>query len=171
MLHLFCVIQMNDSRLAIRVKPTRKTWNGCPSNVKRSMQCHACKAWWHFKCTGLQDDQISRLANSPDPFVCASCLYVKGAMHTVAKRVVPRNGTQSPVQMPKDHCQCSALIGILDAKLEPSILPRAENIKSSATPFFHLCLSGERQPLTDKNKTDPGNLGKSLDPVYQSVNP
>ncbi|KER20907.1 hypothetical protein T265_15216, partial [Opisthorchis viverrini] len=29
----------------------------------------------------------------------------------------------------------------------------------------------ERQPLTDKNKTDPGNLGKSLDPVYQSVNP
>ncbi|KER28773.1 hypothetical protein T265_04464 [Opisthorchis viverrini] len=31
--------------------------------------------------------------------------------------------------------------------------------------------AGERQPLTDKNKTDPGNLGKSLDPVYQSVNP
>ncbi|KER22020.1 hypothetical protein T265_09774 [Opisthorchis viverrini] len=28
----------------------------------------------------------------------------------------------------------------------------------------------ERQPLTNKNKTDPGNLGKSLDPVYQSVN-
>ncbi|KER23421.1 hypothetical protein T265_08694 [Opisthorchis viverrini] len=25
-----------------------------------------------------------------------------------------------------------------------------------------------RQPLTDKNKTDPENLGKSLDPVYQS---
>ncbi|KER23964.1 hypothetical protein T265_08261 [Opisthorchis viverrini] len=30
--------------------------------------------------------------------------------------------------------------------------------------------SGEREPLTDKNETDPGNLGKSLDPVYQSVN-
>ncbi|KER29005.1 hypothetical protein T265_04296 [Opisthorchis viverrini] len=28
----------------------------------------------------------------------------------------------------------------------------------------------QRQPLTDKNKTDPGNLGKSLDPVYRSVN-
>ncbi|KER33574.1 LOW QUALITY PROTEIN: hypothetical protein T265_12604 [Opisthorchis viverrini] len=27
----------------------------------------------------------------------------------------------------------------------------------------------ERQPLTDKNKTDPGNLGKILDPVYQSL--
>ncbi|KER32761.1 hypothetical protein T265_01245 [Opisthorchis viverrini] len=27
----------------------------------------------------------------------------------------------------------------------------------------------ERQPLTDKNKTDPGDLGKSLDPVCQSV--
>ncbi|GAA51611.1 hypothetical protein CLF_106463 [Clonorchis sinensis] len=29
---------------------------------------------------------------------------------------------------------------------------------------------GERQPLNNKNKTDPGTLGKSLDPVYQSVN-
>ncbi|GAA54546.1 AP-1 complex subunit sigma 1/2 [Clonorchis sinensis] len=27
---------------------------------------------------------------------------------------------------------------------------------------------GERQPLKDKNKTDPGNLGESLDPGYQS---
>ncbi|KER23032.1 hypothetical protein T265_14727, partial [Opisthorchis viverrini] len=32
-----------------------------------------------------------------------------------------------------------------------------------------IVICGERQPLTDKNKTDPGNLGKSLDPVYQSV--
>ncbi|GAA57518.1 hypothetical protein CLF_112837 [Clonorchis sinensis] len=32
--------------------------NGCPSNVRRGMQCHTCKAWWHFKCTGLQDDQL-----------------------------------------------------------------------------------------------------------------
>ncbi|GAA52358.1 hypothetical protein CLF_107924 [Clonorchis sinensis] len=30
---------------------------------------------------------------------------------------------------------------------------------------------GEWQPLNGKNKTDPGNLGESLDPVYQSVNP
>ncbi|GAA52344.1 protein TFG [Clonorchis sinensis] len=30
---------------------------------------------------------------------------------------------------------------------------------------------GERQLLNDKNKTDPGNLGESLDPVYQSMNP
>ncbi|KAG5448495.1 hypothetical protein CSKR_101938 [Clonorchis sinensis] len=29
----------------------------------------------------------------------------------------------------------------------------------------------EGQPLNDKNKTDPGNLGESLAPVYQSVNP
>ncbi|KAG5454452.1 Ras- protein Rab-8A [Clonorchis sinensis] len=28
---------------------------------------------------------------------------------------------------------------------------------------------GERQLLNDKNKTDPGNLGKSLAPVYQSL--
>ncbi|KER26640.1 hypothetical protein T265_06143 [Opisthorchis viverrini] len=30
--------------------------------------------------------------------------------------------------------------------------------------------TGERQPLTDKNKTDQGNLDKDLDPVYQSMN-
>ncbi|GAA49870.1 hypothetical protein CLF_103700 [Clonorchis sinensis] len=30
---------------------------------------------------------------------------------------------------------------------------------------------GDRQPLNGRNKTDPGNLGESLDPVYQSVNP
>ncbi|GAA52707.1 hypothetical protein CLF_108652 [Clonorchis sinensis] len=30
---------------------------------------------------------------------------------------------------------------------------------------------GERQLLNDKNKTDPGNLGESLDPVYQSTKP
>ncbi|GAA55220.1 hypothetical protein CLF_107300 [Clonorchis sinensis] len=30
---------------------------------------------------------------------------------------------------------------------------------------------GERQPLNDKNKTDPGNLAESLDLEYQSVNP
>ncbi|GAA50483.1 intraflagellar transport protein 46 homolog [Clonorchis sinensis] len=30
---------------------------------------------------------------------------------------------------------------------------------------------GERQLLNDKNKTDPRNLGESLAPVYQSVNP
>ncbi|KAG5444997.1 hypothetical protein CSKR_203125, partial [Clonorchis sinensis] len=52
-----------------------------------------------------------------------------------------------------------------------NILPRAEKLNSSAAPFFHLCLSGERRPLNDKNKTDPGNSCESLDPVYQSVNP
>ncbi|GAA31703.2 hypothetical protein CLF_104862 [Clonorchis sinensis] len=30
---------------------------------------------------------------------------------------------------------------------------------------------GERQPLNDKNKTDPENLGESPDPVYQSLDP
>ncbi|GAA50236.1 hypothetical protein CLF_104269 [Clonorchis sinensis] len=30
---------------------------------------------------------------------------------------------------------------------------------------------GGRQLLNDKNKTNPGNLAESLDPVYQSVNP
>ncbi|GAA51771.1 protein kinase N, partial [Clonorchis sinensis] len=52
-----------------------------------------------------------------------------------------------------------------------SILPRAGNLKSSATPFFHLCLSGERQLRNDRNKTGPGNLGESLDIAHQSVNP
>ncbi|GAA47634.1 hypothetical protein CLF_100612 [Clonorchis sinensis] len=34
-----------------------------------------------------------------------------------------------------------------------------------------ILVSAERQPLKDKNKTCPGNLDKSLDPMYQSVNP
>ncbi|GAA50761.1 hypothetical protein CLF_105013 [Clonorchis sinensis] len=37
--------------------------------------------------------------------------------------------------------------------------------------FYRDHYAGERQLLNDKNKTDPGNLGKSLAPVYQSVNP
>ncbi|GAA51687.1 UPF0464 protein C15orf44 [Clonorchis sinensis] len=39
--------------------------------------------------------------------------------------------------------------------------------------YTRLCtlIEGERQLLNDKNETDPGNLGGSLDPVYQSVNP
>ncbi|KAG5452588.1 hypothetical protein CSKR_100477 [Clonorchis sinensis] len=34
---------------------------------------------------------------------------------------------------------------------------------------WHKATKSERQLLNDKNKTDPGNLGESLDPVYQSV--
>ncbi|KER26576.1 hypothetical protein T265_06219 [Opisthorchis viverrini] len=42
---------------------------------------------------------------------------------------------------------------------------------SGTTGFtFPLRSKRERQPLTYKNKPDPGNLGNSLDPVYQSVN-
>ncbi|GAA49892.1 hypothetical protein CLF_103749 [Clonorchis sinensis] len=37
--------------------------------------------------------------------------------------------------------------------------------------FYRDHYAGERQLLNDKNKTDPGNLGKSLAPVYRSVNP
>ncbi|GAA55463.1 lupus La protein [Clonorchis sinensis] len=40
-----------------------------------------------------------------------------------------------------------------------------------ANPVFYTHERRERQLLNDKNKTDPGNLGESLDPVYQSVNP
>ncbi|GAA56444.1 hypothetical protein CLF_110897 [Clonorchis sinensis] len=42
-----------------------------------------------------------------------------------------------------------------------SILPCAEILKSGATPFFHLCFSGERQPLNGKNKTDPKSRAKA----------
>ncbi|KER22846.1 hypothetical protein T265_09121 [Opisthorchis viverrini] len=48
------------------------------------------------------------------------------------------------------------------------LLPQNDRTGSKDGHKFAL---SERQPLTDKNKTDPGNLGKSLDPVYQSVNP
>ncbi|GAA47855.1 hypothetical protein CLF_100886, partial [Clonorchis sinensis] len=51
---------------------------------------------------------------------------------------------------------------------EETLPSHADNLRSDATPFFRLCLSGERQPLNDKNKNDPGNLGESFDPVYPS---
>ncbi|GAA55545.1 hypothetical protein CLF_108279 [Clonorchis sinensis] len=92
--------------------------NGCPSNVRRGMQCHTCKAWWHFKCTGLQDDQVSQLANSPDPFVCASCLYNKGAMHSQTKKKAIKSKTNSPLPNHTVRCKCSSLIGVLAAKTE-----------------------------------------------------
>ncbi|KER29727.1 hypothetical protein T265_03742 [Opisthorchis viverrini] len=43
----------------------------------------------------------------------------------------------------------------------------ASEHKEQCYALFHSCLSGERQPLTDKYKTDQGNLGKILDPEYQ----
>ncbi|GAA52594.1 cytochrome c oxidase subunit Vb [Clonorchis sinensis] len=49
----------------------------------------------------------------------------------------------------------------------PSLEARRLLVKPPTTnhPGIRLC---ERQPLNDKNKTDPGNLGESLDPEYQS---
>ncbi|KER21200.1 hypothetical protein T265_10426 [Opisthorchis viverrini] len=47
----------------------------------------------------------------------------------------------------------------------PLTVDKFKNVEAPARPTS----SSERQPLTDKNKTDPGNLGKSLDPVYQSL--
>ncbi|GAA49825.1 hypothetical protein CLF_103646 [Clonorchis sinensis] len=92
--------------------------NGCPSNVRRGMQCHTCKAWWHFKCTGLRDDQVSQLANSPAPFVCASCLYIKGAMHSPTREKATKNKTNSSLPNHTDQCKCSSLIDVLATKLE-----------------------------------------------------
>ncbi|KAG5448790.1 hypothetical protein CSKR_113331 [Clonorchis sinensis] len=51
------------------------------------------------------------------------------------------------------------------------LLPHIESLKDIAAPFFHLGLSVERQPVNDKNKTDPGNSGESLKLACQSVNP
>ncbi|GAA51000.1 hypothetical protein CLF_105368 [Clonorchis sinensis] len=92
--------------------------NGCPSSVRRGMQCHTCKAWWHFKCTGLQDDQVSQLANSPDPFVCASCPYIKGATHSPTREKAIKNKTNSSLPNHTDQCKCSSLIDVLATKIE-----------------------------------------------------
>ncbi|KER26633.1 hypothetical protein T265_06138 [Opisthorchis viverrini] len=44
----------------------------------------------------------------------------------------------------------------------------SSSTRISPKPFLRDKHARERQPLADKNKTDPGNLGKSLDLVYQS---
>ncbi|GAA53837.1 zinc phosphodiesterase ELAC protein 1 [Clonorchis sinensis] len=57
------------------------------------------------------------------------------------------------------------------------ILTYALFVQGLANRFFTADLAntrrghGERQLLNDKNKTDPGSLGESLDPVCQLVNP
>ncbi|GAA47448.1 hypothetical protein CLF_100374 [Clonorchis sinensis] len=108
--------------------------NGCLSNARRGMQCHIRKAWWHFKCTGLQDDQVSQLASSPDPFVCASCLYGKDPMRSATKKTAIKNETNYPLLDQNVLFKCFALIGLLNAKLE--LLSKAladTNTKKAAT--------------------------------------
>ncbi|KAG5453307.1 RNA-binding motif protein, X-linked 2 [Clonorchis sinensis] len=91
--------------------------NKCSSNVRRSMQCDTCKSWWEFKCAGLEEDQVSQLANFPDPFVCASHLYLEGEVHSANKKTAVKDETKSPLVNRKDQYECPALIGVLDAKL------------------------------------------------------
>ncbi|GAA49221.1 hypothetical protein CLF_102701 [Clonorchis sinensis] len=108
--------------------------NGCPSNVRLGMQCHTCKAWWHCKCTGLEDDQVRQLANPPDPFVCAICLYTKGAMHSQTEKKAIEGRTNSPLPNHTVQCKWSSLIDVLAAKLE--LLSKAltdANTKNAAT--------------------------------------
>ncbi|GAA49848.1 hypothetical protein CLF_103675 [Clonorchis sinensis] len=77
--------------------------NGCPSNVRRGMQCHTCKAWWHFKCTGLQDDQLP---------------LHQGCNAFPKKEESHKNKTNSPLPNHTVQCKCSSLIDVLATKLE-----------------------------------------------------
>ena len=45
-----------------------------------SIQCHDCKQWAHFKCSGLSNLQVSFLTDSPDAiqWVCQSCIKGEG---------------------------------------------------------------------------------------------
>ncbi|GAA55318.1 gap-Pol polyprotein [Clonorchis sinensis] len=67
--------------------------------------------------TGLQDDQISQLSNSPDPFVCANCLSLKGAMHSVNEKRAIKDKPKCPLLNEKDRGETFILVGIFDAKV------------------------------------------------------
>ncbi|GAA49288.1 hypothetical protein CLF_102814 [Clonorchis sinensis] len=58
-LHLIALMSLVNAGCSLQssVVRNRCCGDGSPSNVERDMQCHTCKAWWHFKCTGLQEDQ------------------------------------------------------------------------------------------------------------------
>ena len=45
-----------------------------------SIQCHDCKQWAHFKCSGLTNLQVSFLTESPDAiqWVCQKCIKGEG---------------------------------------------------------------------------------------------
>ncbi|KER19095.1 hypothetical protein T265_15662, partial [Opisthorchis viverrini] len=68
-------------------------------------------------------------------------------------------------RFPLDYRRLRGDLILTYALFEQSLANRFFTVDPANTRRGH----SERQPLTDRNKTDPGNLGKSLDPVYQSV--
>jgi hypothetical protein len=100
---------------------------GCPSEVKNGIQCHLCLIWWHFKCTGLKEDQVDQLANSTDPFVCTSCLYRQGSAQTSSSRVPTAHRPASPTKQKTKRCDCSTQIKALDSKLSAVCRAMAES--------------------------------------------
>ncbi|GAA49487.1 hypothetical protein CLF_103142 [Clonorchis sinensis] len=112
--------------------------NGCPSDVRHGRQCHTCTAWWNFKRTALRDDQLSQLANSPYPFIRASCPYTKGAMYFTIKKRTTKNKTKYPLLNRKDQCECSVLIGILDTKTGSDVWRQAVKLTDKSAPCVDL---------------------------------
>ncbi|GAA56502.1 hypothetical protein CLF_111012 [Clonorchis sinensis] len=77
-LHLVAIMSLVNTGCSLRSSTVHNRCgrNGSPSSVRRGMQCHTCKAWWHFKCMGLQDDQkktIKHKTNSPLPNHTVQC--------------------------------------------------------------------------------------------------
>ncbi|GAA49947.1 hypothetical protein CLF_103817 [Clonorchis sinensis] len=67
--------------------------------------------------------------------------------------------------------RANGLLDIANRQDAHSVLAQSSGVENSSLRQRDLpgAITGERQPLNDKNKTDPGNLGESLDPVCQSV--
>ncbi|GAA51106.1 pol-related protein [Clonorchis sinensis] len=130
--------------------------------VRRGMQCDNCKAWWHFKCTGLQDDQDAR-----DVIVIERVQRAATKMYAGLKSVDYETRLAVLDLFPLEYRRLRVDFILTYALFEQGLANRFFTVDPANTRQGH----GERQPLNDKKKTDPENWGESLDPVYQSGNP
>ncbi|GAA53617.1 SMAD mothers against DPP 4 [Clonorchis sinensis] len=67
---------------------------------------------------------------------------------------------------PLEYCRLRGDLILTYALFEQGLANRFFTVDPANTRWGH----GERQLLNDKNKTDPGNMGKCLDPAHQSSN-
>jgi hypothetical protein len=84
---------------------------GCGPPVQNGIECSNCNLWFHFKCTGLKQEQWTLLAASEEPFVCRSCIFEESRAphHSDALfRAMPWKAPFDSVQMKDAEAQSDA---------------------------------------------------------------
>ncbi|GAA57146.1 hypothetical protein CLF_112240 [Clonorchis sinensis] len=104
------------------------------------------------------------------PRSCVSTRLLEKRSQLFLKKLTTGD-TEDELAFRKMRNRCKSEIRQWNIRKQATILQGLANRFFTVDPANTRRGHGERQLLNDKNKTDPGNLGKSLAPVYQSVNP